>query len=272
MAYFNYFFHSAVLGCDTKITVTVPEATFEFGKTKTLDEIYIPGKKFPTLYLCHGGAQDSTAWLRYSQVEMFAQQKNLMTVCFDAMESFCCDMVHGRKYFTFASEELPRLVQSIFPSSPLREDNFIAGFSMGGHCAMKLALRCPEKYAAALAMSGAKDQVKMSKQAKKLGINATFSEIENAFGPLDDRLYGTENDLLYLAQKLKDSGIEPPMLYMSCGTADYGYDLAYEFKEYLDKVGLKNEFISVEGAAHDYDYANTVLKKAIMELFQIRNC
>jgi len=62
------------------------------------------------------------------------------------------------------------------------------------------------------------------------------------------------------------------MLYMSCGTADYGYDLAYEFKEYLDIVGLKNEFISVEGAAHDYEYANTVLKKAIMELFQIKNC
>ena len=99
-----------------------------------------------------------------------------------------------------------------------------------------------------------------------------FSEVENAFGPLDEKLYGTENDLLYLAQKLKDSAFEPPMLCMSCGTADYGYDMAYEFKEYLDKVGLKNEFISVEGASHDYEYANVVLKKAIMELFPIRTC
>lgn len=269
MACCNLFFHSAVLGCDTKITVTIPEMALE-GQTKDLDEIYNSQRKFPTLYLCHGGAQDSTAWVRYSQVEMFAQEKKIMTVCFDAMESFCCDMVHGRKYFTFASEELPRLVQSMFPSSPLREDNFVAGFSMGGHCAMKLALRCPEKYAAVMAMSGAKDQVKMSQYAKKLGINASFSEVENAFGPLDERIYGTENDLLYLAQKLKDSGVEPPMLYMACGTADYGYNLAYEFKEYLDKVGLKNEFISVKDAVHDYSYANEVLRKAIMELFTIR--
>ncbi len=40
-------------------------------------------------------------------------------------------MAYGHQYFTFVSEELPKFVRAIFPLSDKREDNFVAGMSMG---------------------------------------------------------------------------------------------------------------------------------------------
>ena len=134
MSILQYHFRSRVLNMSTSITVTIPDQSD--GKTpwdKTLDDIYYPGKKYPTIYLCHGGSGDNTTWARNTQVELYGNQKRVMTVGMDLEESFCCDMKVGRNYFTYATEEVPRLVQALFPSSPAREDNFVAGFSMGGH-------------------------------------------------------------------------------------------------------------------------------------------
>jgi S-formylglutathione hydrolase FrmB len=70
-------------------------------------------------------------------------------------------MLHGQKWFSFLTEELPAYIRHTFPSSPKREDNFIMGFSMGGHGAVKAALRCPDKYGYAVAIGGAADMEEM---------------------------------------------------------------------------------------------------------------
>ena len=42
-------------------------------------------------------------------------------------------MYWGADYFTFLTEELPEIVHYMFPRiSKKREDNYIAGFSLGG--------------------------------------------------------------------------------------------------------------------------------------------
>lgn len=267
MGVIHYDYYSAVLNCATRITITLPDVTRGKLKGKGLDELYVPGRKFPTLYLCHGGSGDSTIWYRNTQLELFLNEHNMMSVSIDAPETFYCDMKVGRPYFTYLTEEVPRLVQALFPSSPLRKDNFIVGFSMGAHGAMKAALRCPEKYAAVLSMSGAKDQVKMRELAEKRGIKASFQVIDAAFGPKDE-VAGSENDLLYLAKALVDSDRPRPKIFTSCGTEDYGLQLCTEFHEYLDSIGLENRFITIPGI-HDYYYANRMLKIALDELFEI---
>jgi S-formylglutathione hydrolase FrmB len=55
------------------------------------------------------------------------------------------------------SEELPRLVAAMFPLSDRRGETFVAGLSMGGYGALKLALRQPGRFAAAASLSGATD-------------------------------------------------------------------------------------------------------------------
>ena len=218
MSVLQYNFRSVVLGMETRMVVTIPsipefkafsgmykpkdgKKTFGFGGT-TVENAYPKGVRFPTLYLCHGGSGDCMSYLVNTNVARYANDRLLMTVCVDLEESFACDMVYGKKYFTYLTEEVPALVQCLFPSSEKREDNFIAGFSMGAHAALKAALRCPEKYAAVWAMSGAKDMVKMRKMAAEMGMSSGDTEFW-AFGSrVPEDTYGTENDLLYLAEQL----------------------------------------------------------------------
>ncbi len=217
--------------------------------------------------MLHSGGECSSSWVRNSCIEHLSNTYGFMTASIDAMESFYSDMVNGRKYFTYLTNEVMRLVQIRFNSSEKREDNFVIGFSMGAHGAIKAALRWPEKFSACYAMSGAKDQVKMGQLAMELGITANDKTMTDVFGLIEE-IYGSENDLLSLSRHLKESGQLSPMLYMSCGTEDYGYQLCREYKNYLDEVGLSNEFYSVPGS-HDYVYANAVLEKAIKEILPI---
>ena len=52
---------------------------------------------------------------------------------------------------------MPAVVASHFRVSDLREDNYAAGLSMGGYGALKLALRAPERFSAAAALSAVTD-------------------------------------------------------------------------------------------------------------------
>lgn len=71
--------------------------------------------------------------------------------CRMAERGFYTDMAEGYRYWTMLSEELPQIVGNLFPISRRREDTFAAGLSMGGYGALKLALRCPDRFAGAVA-------------------------------------------------------------------------------------------------------------------------
>jgi S-formylglutathione hydrolase FrmB len=113
--------------------------------------------KYPVLYLLHGLSDDYTIWQRRTSIERYVADMEIAVVMPDADTSFYSDMVHGRKYWTFLSEELPEIVHDFFPNiSEKREDTFVAGLSMGGYGAYKLALGT-DRFAAAASLSGAVD-------------------------------------------------------------------------------------------------------------------
>lgn len=57
------------------------------------------------------------------------------------------------KMFDFLTEELMPMVYAWYPASDKREDNFIAGLSMGGAGALLYAANHPDKFAAVSCMS-----------------------------------------------------------------------------------------------------------------------
>lgn len=59
----------------------------------------------------------------------------------------------GNDYWEFVSEELPIVARVLLPLSDKREDNFVAGLSMGGYGAFKMAFWKPEFFAAAASLS-----------------------------------------------------------------------------------------------------------------------
>lgn len=81
-----------------------------------------------------------------------------------AQLSFYSNMASGGCYLDFIAEELPKTMREFFHFSDKRENNFVAGSSMGGYGAFKLALTKPEQYAAAASLSGSLDLATMAQQ------------------------------------------------------------------------------------------------------------
>ena len=142
----------------TDITITYPSGQYTcYTPEKEGNSIfkrgnlrYKPDMKLPTVYILHGGGDDDSLLYRYTRLEYYAEQNQVMTVTAQAHDSFFIDTAYGIPYYTFFSEELPVVVQSLFASSARREDNFLIGMAMGGNAALMLPVWIyPEGLAAA---------------------------------------------------------------------------------------------------------------------------
>jgi putative tributyrin esterase len=115
MALLRCDFFSDVLEMGTSMTVLLPQASQEqIGVVEAS-----PGADggFPVLYLLHGLSDDGTAWSRFTSIERYAAELGLAVVMPQVGRSFYADEVHGGRYWTFLSEELPAVVDS-FSTSP----------------------------------------------------------------------------------------------------------------------------------------------------------
>lgn len=202
MALLTADFFSESLRVGTSMTVVLPQPTTE--------QVGVAGggvaSDFPLVYLLHGLSDDHTAWLRYTSVERYAEARGLAVVMPAVHRSFYADERHGHAYWTFISEELPAIVANFLRVSTDPARTFVAGLSMGGYGAMRLALTHPHRYAAAASLSGALDIA---------GLLAEGDRFE-----LFHRVYGgqvsPQEDLLQLVGQ---ATVIPP-LWIGCGTED----------------------------------------------------
>jgi S-formylglutathione hydrolase FrmB len=153
MALMEMTFRSQALGFDQSINVFLPEpkdiGLMKLGRPCT--------ENLPVLYLLHGYSDDHTAWLRRSNMERYLHHSsyNMICVVTSMRNFFYTDMAYGYNYYTYMSVELPNIIESTFRASSKREDRFIAGLSMGGYGALKIAMSNPDRYAAVGSFSGA---------------------------------------------------------------------------------------------------------------------
>ena len=148
MAFTEFHYYSETLEIDVSVNVILPETRIMAQQE---------GKPLPTLYLLHGLSDDHTHWVRQTRLEFYARKYRLAIIMPCVNRSFYTDMKRGAKYFTFVSEELPRVMEMYFPLSSRREDRFAAGLSMGGYGALKCALRAPETFSCGAGLSAVAD-------------------------------------------------------------------------------------------------------------------
>lgn len=251
MAFIQCDFFSEVLGLSTSMNVILPQPA--------LGQIGMKGSKasdkYPVLYLLHGLSDDHTIWGRRTSVERYVASLGLAVVMPAVHKSFYTDMAKGDKYWTFVSEELPQIVRSFFPISAAREENFVAGLSMGGYGAFKLALRCPDKFIAGASLSGA---VNIAEIAKNRDPGRAW---ENVFGNLDE-IKGSDNDLLHLAEEVSKSNGPKPMLYQCCGTEDFLYEDNIVFRDWANELGL-NLTYEEEPGTHEWGYWDKKIQRVL---------
>jgi S-formylglutathione hydrolase FrmB len=228
MALIHCHFFSQVLGLMSAMSVILPEpGPLEAGVPRIRQE------RYPTLYLLHGLSDDHTVWQRRTSIERYVEDLNLAVVMPAVERSFYADMATGRRYWTFISEEVPAMARHFFPLSEARNENYVAGLSMGGYGAFKLALTHPERYAAAAGLSGTLDVVRLAREEQAAG----RSELQYIFGEAD-ALADSPNDLFALAAQVVKQKSPLPGLYQWCGTEDFLYADNVRFREHAKSLGL----------------------------------
>lgn len=213
--------------------------------------------KLPVIYLLHGLSADHTDWIRHSSIERYADEKGLVVVMPNVARSYYMDMKHGSPYFTFLSQELPEIVCSLFPVSDRREDTFAAGMSMGGYGAMKLGLRCPERFAAVASLSGGLDLVSRMNGSN----NYQPHELTGIFGDVT-QLAGSEDDLLYLLGQLRSYQGSKPKLFQCCGTEDFLYNDNQTFKNRARALDIDLTYEEGTGV-HDWNYWEPQIRRVL---------
>jgi S-formylglutathione hydrolase FrmB len=213
--------------------------------------------RYPVLYLLHGLSDDHTIWLRRTSIERYVDPLGLAVVMPAVHRSFYADMAHGNRYWTFVSQELPALARSFFPVSRRREDTFVAGLSMGGYGAFKLALSYPQRFAAAASLSGALDQAGDMDTAE----SAWRAEMENMYGDLG-KFAGSPNDVMQLARRCAQSSEPKPRLYQCCGTEDFLYDQNLRFRDQALKLGLDLTYEEGPGE-HEWGYWDRMIQRVL---------
>jgi len=221
MALLHAHYWSEVLNLQTQMDVILPQRASPR-----------PDGLWPTLYLLHGYSDDHTIWQRRTSIERYVDPLNLAVVMPAGHNSFYTDLPGGRRYFEHISEEIPAVCERMFPLSKKREDRFVAGLSMGGYGAFKVALRCPGRFAAGASLSGALDVIGFMKNDEHL--SRRDLPFFGVFGPIAEEK-GGENDLLTVARRLIESGKPLPRLYAACGTEDFLYENNRGFMQALQE-------------------------------------
>jgi putative tributyrin esterase len=254
MALIDCKFFSETLGMCSSLRVILPETTERrvgaTGASRARDADF---HGHPTLWLLHGMSDDETIWTRSTSIERYVAPLGLAVVMPNVHRSFYTNMLHGYRYWDFVSEELLDKARGFFPLSTRRADNFVAGLSMGGHGAFKLALRKPEVFAAAASLSGVADVAEF-RHSRALDYELVFG----GTGP--ER--GSEHDLFHLATELAATGSPRPRLYQCCGTEDFLLTQNRKLRDCLAPLGYDYQYVEGPGA-HDWAYWDETIAQVV---------
>jgi S-formylglutathione hydrolase FrmB len=252
MAQLRCDFFSEVLGLSTSMSVILPQETSsQIGMRGS-----VHGADNPTLYLLHGLSDDDTIWCRRTSIERYVAPLGLAVIMPQVHRSFYTDEVHGNRYWTFLSEELPVIARAFFRLSDRREDTFVAGLSMGGYGALKWALREPDRFAAAASLSGALD---IAGRQRAGGPPEDPDRLNRVFG--DKPVAGTGNDLMWLLDQT-DTSAAVPRLHVSCGTEDALYDANRTFHDACRANGV-DVTVDFGPGEHDWGYWDAKIQEVL---------
>lgn len=264
-------FQSSYLGNNTDVNIILPDKGF----AETPAAFYGSGKKYKVLYLLHGTFGDYTDWLRKSNIELYASERNLIVVMPSGANSNYVNWPgfgSGYDAWNYLTEELMPLVQGWFPASAEREDNFIAGLSMGGNGAMQYAVGHPEKFAGAASLSNAPTDLKSKYNSKFQGAGAAqFHKraqnlVEN-FGGIEGYINSPINVWDRLPELMEAGTL--PKLYFCCGDQDKLIWEKYQiFKAHAQKIGLPAKFEEEAGYSHEWRFWDKYIERAL-DFFEI---
>ena len=247
MASLKIEYNSSVLGMERQVNVIYPDA-FEIRENDVTDV------DIPVLYLLHGMGGNENSWQKRTNIERLLRHTNLIVIMPSTDLAWYTNTAYGMNYFDAISKELPQVLQRFFPNmTKKREKTFIAGLSMGGYGAYKLALMT-DNFSYAASFSGA---LSFENQDLKDNTNNQRAYWEGIFGDLDAE--GIKQYYLANIAKTSDKKIK---LYAWCGYEDFLYQANETAVKELSNLGVDIEFHKDHGK-HEWYYWNQQLEKLL---------
>ena len=248
--------NSKKLMMDTEVTILLP----------ALREGETAPKKRKVLWLLHGAGNDDTEWLYNTHMPDYMSERDVIVVCPSAQCSdygVWPDYGKGYDFPAYFFGELMPMVAGFYGGSDRREDNFIAGMSMGGYGALALGLLHPEKFAGIAGlgssmreaeylepyvdMTGAqfkkfamahKTMFRTEYGDPKVGIKDKEINVIAKYPTVQDFYDSFECMYRRFPEKLAEGNLPP--IYFFVGTEDTFCEPQRRFKAYADLLGAKN--------------------------------
>jgi len=212
------------------------------------------------MYLLHGLAANAGEWSRFSKIEYYAKKYNLIVIMPEVQRSFYLDAACGPRFLTYVGEELPAICGRWFRLPEARDMTFIAGESMGGYGAVKIALRFPGRFGAAAGLSGVLDFPRaVSDILAGRWEGVLPSEMEALLGP--GAHVKPEDDVIELIRK-QTGNPERPRLIQLCGSEDFLYEDNLRFRQAAETSGYGHTYMEWPGE-HAWPFWDVAIQRAI---------
>lgn len=275
MALFHLEIESEYLGANTDVHVIMPDKP----RTVNAKQFYGSEKKYRVLWLLHGTFGGYSDWIRKSNIELYACEKDLIVVMpgignadYSSWDNFTLGY-DAEKYIT---EELMPLVYGWLPASSRREDNFIAGLSMGGKGALQFAVNSPELFCKAAVLSFIPSDMEKKRDELKALYDMKASDVYKN----QDVMHSTQrqynvmhkydsfedymNSSYNLWKKLGEADRTVlPDLFFSVGTEDplFPQNALSDFKAYMEELGIEAVYETGKGS-HEWRVWERDIQKA----------
>ncbi|MBR4036640.1 MAG: hypothetical protein IKJ05_07940, partial [Oscillospiraceae bacterium] len=117
MAFITSSFYSAKLGQEVELDLYLPN---DYTNKTSISQPQA------VIYFLHGLSRSQKYFKELSATNRYARDNQLAVVYISAPQSWYSDMVHGMKYYTYITEELPKLLKSMYGLEFPREKTFLA--------------------------------------------------------------------------------------------------------------------------------------------------
>jgi len=230
--------------------------------------IYLPPdyatseRRYPVLYLLHGGGDDQTGWVQFGEVLHIADKAILegkatpmIIVMPDAntgtrgySNSFTADW----RYEDFFFQELIPFVEKTYRIKAEKQYRAVSGLSMGGGGTFTYALHHPEMFSSACPLSASTGPLSMEdakKWAERFGSKPTDEQLKKIF---------EDQSVLHLIDTIPVDKIKAVRWYIDCGDDDFLFEGNSLVHIALRKKEIPHEF-RIRDGGHTWTYWRTSL-------------
>jgi putative tributyrin esterase len=282
---------SSILDGPTDVSVILPNPR----GGKNAKEFYSSGKKYKVLWLLHGGNGDRNDWLRNTNIGRYAQERELILVIPNGLNSDFAnhpEFANGYNFSDFFFDELLPFIYNWFPASANPQENFLAGYSMGGAATWMYGLCHPEKFAGIAPLSSSPKDYAYLEPYRELNASefraqavANPQAFPSGYGDPKNGIllkeinmiakYATVGEFLdsyeCTWERFREVAASKklPQIYIACGTNDRSYEKLIKFQKYAEELGINEiQYDFVAGEGHSFTLWDAVMPK-VLEFFGI---